>query len=90
MLPNESYGHMFMGYKPPTHKRDGAFQVGIETAGPGGQTPDRCKHGLTSSEKNSNPVKTLEKDWKSELAEAKTDEEQAAHYRDLIRRPGGA
>lgn len=126
ILPNESYGHMFMGYKPPTHKRDGALQVGIETAGPGGKTPDGYKHGLTSSEKNSNPVsqvgghkddklggkapleknqrlvdltrfgdwmqrlKTLEKDWKSELAGAKTDEEQAALYRDLIRRPGGA
>ncbi|MGH1551544.1 hypothetical protein ACRAWF_03110 [Streptomyces sp. L7] len=56
ILPNESYGHMFMGYKPPTHKRDGALQVGIETAGPRGKTPDGYKHGLTSSEKNSNPV----------------------------------
>ncbi|MGW3101634.1 eCIS core domain-containing protein [Streptomyces sp. NPDC001100] len=126
ILPNESYGHMFMGYKPPTHKRDGALQVGIETAGPGGQTPDGYKHGLTSSEKNSNPVsqvgghkddklggkapldknqrlvdltrfgdwmqrlKDLEKDWKSALANAKTEEEQAALYRDLIRRRDGA
>ncbi|MGW6008528.1 eCIS core domain-containing protein [Streptomyces sp. NPDC055210] len=56
ILPNESYGHAFMGYKPPTDKRDGALQVGIETAGPGGRTPDGYKHGLTSSEKNSNPV----------------------------------
>ncbi|MFE7031243.1 DUF4157 domain-containing protein [Streptomyces sp. NPDC057621] len=56
ILPNESYGHAFMGYKPPTDKRDGALQVGIETAGPGGRTPDGYEHGLTSSEKNSNPV----------------------------------
>ncbi|MFH8469235.1 DUF4157 domain-containing protein [Streptomyces sp. NPDC017991] len=56
ILPNESYGHAFMGYKPPTDKRDGALQVGIETAGPGGRTPDGYQHGLTSSEKNSNPV----------------------------------
>lgn len=56
ILPNESYGQAFMGYKPPTHKRDGALQVGIQTAGPGGRTPDGYEHGLTSSEKNSNPV----------------------------------
>ncbi|MEV0742397.1 DUF4157 domain-containing protein [Streptomyces sp. NPDC050549] len=126
ILPNESYGHMFMGYKPPTHKRDGAFQVGIETAGPSGRTPDGYKHGITSSEKNNNPVsqfgghkddkiganaplasnqrlvdlkefgdwvrklKDLEKAWKTELAKAKTHKEQAALYRDLIGRRGGA
>jgi len=126
ILPNESYGHMFMGYKPPTEERDGALQVGIETAGPGGRTPDGYEHGLTSSEKNNNPVsqfgghksdklggkapldknqrlvdltkfgnwmqrlKALEKDWKSELAKAKTHEEQAALYRDLIGRRSGA
>ena len=126
ILPNESYGHMFMGYKPPTHDRDGAFQVGIETAGPSGRTPDGYKHGVTSSEKNNNPVsqfgghkddkigaaapldknqrlvdlkefgdwvkklKDLEKAWKTELAKAKTHEEQAALYRDLIGRRGGA
>jgi len=59
VLPNESYGLMFMGYKPPTHERDGAFQVGqvgIGTAGPRGRTPDGYKHGITSSEKNNNPV----------------------------------
>ncbi|MEW2703739.1 DUF4157 domain-containing protein [Streptomyces koyangensis] len=59
ILPNESYGHAFMGYKPPTGKRDGALQVGIETAGPGGRTPDGYKHGLTSSEKNNNPVSQI-------------------------------
>ncbi|MFI6460475.1 DUF4157 domain-containing protein [Streptomyces sp. NPDC050538] len=120
ILPNESYGHMFMGYKHPTDERDGGLQVGLETAGPGGRTPDGYKHGITSSEKNSNPVsqfgghkddkpggnaslgssqrhvdlekfgdwvqklKNLEKDWKAELAKAKTDEERAALYRDLI------
>jgi len=120
ILPNESYGHAFMGYKAPTHKRDGALQVGIETAGPGGRTPDGYKHGLTSSEKNSNPVsqvgghkddkpgakaplsssqrhvdlqkfgdwvqklKNLEKEWKTALGAAKTPEERAALYRDLI------
>ncbi|WP_406120620.1 DUF4157 domain-containing protein [Streptomyces sp. NBC_00989] len=120
ILPNESYGHMFMGYKPPTSKRDGGLQVGLETAGPGGRTPDGYEHGITSSEKNNNPVsqfgghkddkpggnaplsasqrhvdleqfgdwvqklKNLETDWKAELAKAKTDEERAALYRDLI------
>ncbi|MEU0071552.1 PE-PGRS family protein [Streptomyces sp. NPDC006332] len=120
ILPNESYGHVFMGYKPPTHKRDGALQVGIETAGPGGKTPDGYQHGVTSSEKNNNPVsqfgghkddklgskaplsasqrhvdlkefgdwvqklKDLEKAWKNEWAKAKTPEERAALYRDLI------
>ncbi|WP_405974671.1 DUF4157 domain-containing protein [Streptomyces sp. NBC_00988] len=120
ILPNESYGHMFMGYKPPTDKRDGGLQVGLETAGPGGRTPDGYQHGITSSEKNNNPVsqfgghkddklganaplsasqrhvdleqfgdwvkklKELEKVWKAELAGAKTDEERAALYRDLI------
>ncbi|MEW1640928.1 DUF4157 domain-containing protein [Streptomyces sp. NPDC091219] len=120
ILPNESYGHMFMGYKPPTDKRDGGLQVGLETAGPGGRTPDGYQHGITSSEKNSNPVsqfgghkddklgagaplsssqrhvdlkefgdwvqrlKDLEKDWKAELAKARTDQERAALYRDLI------
>lgn len=120
ILPNESYGHMFMGYKHPTDERDGGLQVGLETAGPGGRTPDGYKHGITSSEKNSNPVsqfgghkddkpggnaplsasqrhvdlekfgdwvqklKDLEKDWKAELAKAKTDDERAALYRDLI------
>lgn len=59
ILPNESYGHAFMGYKPPTGKRDGALQVGIETAGPGGRTPDGYEHGLTSSEKNNNPVSQI-------------------------------
>ncbi|MGW4456578.1 eCIS core domain-containing protein [Streptomyces albidoflavus] len=59
ILPNESYGHAFMGYKPPTGKRDGALQVGIETAGPGGRTPDGYQHGLTSSEKNNNPVSQI-------------------------------
>lgn len=54
--PNESYGHVFMGYKPPTKKRDGALEVGIETAGPGGRTPDGYEHTITSSEKNNNPV----------------------------------
>ncbi|MFG2372625.1 hypothetical protein ACGFY9_14250 [Streptomyces sp. NPDC048504] len=39
ILPNESYGHMFMGYKPPTDKRDGGLQIGLETAGPGGNAP---------------------------------------------------
>ncbi|MGC5562215.1 eCIS core domain-containing protein [Streptomyces sp. FR-108] len=120
ILPNESYGHAFMGYKPPSAKRDGALQVGIETAGPGGRTPDGYEHGLTSSEKNSNPVsqlgghkddkiggkaplessqrhvdlrefgdwvqklKDLEKDWKASLDAARTHEERAALYRDLI------
>ncbi|MEV6593488.1 hypothetical protein, partial [Streptomyces acidicola] len=56
ILPNESYGHAFMYYKPPTSERDGALQVGIETAGPGHMTPDGYKHGLTSSESNNNPV----------------------------------
>ncbi|MFF6988786.1 DUF4157 domain-containing protein [Streptomyces sp. NPDC010273] len=120
ILPNESYGHMFMGYKPPTDKRDGGLQVGLETAGPGGRTPDGYEHLVTSSEKNNNPVsqygghkddkpgagaplrssqrhvdlkefgdwvqrlKDLEKDWKAELAKAKTDQERAALYRDLI------
>ena len=120
IIPNESYGHMFMGYKHPTKESDGGLQVGLETAGPGGRTPDGYKHGITSSEKNSNPVsqfgghkddkpggnaplsssqrhvdlekfgdwvqklKNLEKDWKAELAKAKTDEERAALYRDLI------
>ncbi|MFJ5641096.1 DUF4157 domain-containing protein [Streptomyces sp. NPDC093223] len=56
ILPNESYGHVFMGYKPPTDKRDGALQVGIETAGPGGRTPDGYAHGVTSSESRNNPV----------------------------------
>lgn len=126
ILPNESYGHMFMGYKPPTRKRDGAFQLGIETAGPNGRTPDGYEHKITSSEKNNNPVsqlgghkddklgakapleasqrlvdlkefgdwvqklKDLEKAWKTELAKAKTNEEKAALYRDLIGRRGGA
>ena len=124
ILPNESYGHAFMGYKPPTRKRDGALQVGIETAGPGGRTPDGYEHGLTSSEKNSNPVsqvgghkddkpggkaplsssqrhvdmrefgnwvqtlKELEKEWKTALDAAKTHEERAALYRDLIGKRG--
>ncbi|MBK3569468.1 hypothetical protein JHN47_37825 [Streptomyces sp. MBT62] len=35
-------------------------------------------------------LKDLEKDWKTELAKAKTHEEQAALYRDLIGRRGGA
>ncbi|MFJ9345293.1 DUF4157 domain-containing protein [Streptomyces sp. NPDC101237] len=56
ILPNESYGHVFMGYKPPTDKRDGALQVGIETAGPSGRTPDGYEHGVTSSESRNNPV----------------------------------
>ncbi|MFD7710881.1 DUF4157 domain-containing protein [Streptomyces sp. NPDC059786] len=59
ILPNESYGHAFVGYKPPTRKRDGALQIGIETAGPGGRTPDGYAHGLTSSEKNNNPVSQI-------------------------------
>ncbi|MFD4554047.1 DUF4157 domain-containing protein [Streptomyces sp. NPDC058469] len=120
ILPNESYGHMFMGYKPPTDKRDGGLQVGLETAGPGGRTPDGYQHGITSSEKNNNPVsqfgghkddkvgadaplgssqrhvdlkdfgnwvqklKDLEEDWKAALDKAKTSEERAALYRDLI------
>ncbi|MFJ4277470.1 DUF4157 domain-containing protein [Streptomyces massasporeus] len=125
ILPDESYGHLFMGYKPPTSKRDGAFQVGIETAGPGGRTPDGYQHGVTSSEKNNNPVsqlgghkddkpgakaplgsnqrqvdlrefgdwvqklKRLEEDWKSEFAKARTHEERAALYRDLIGKRNG-
>ncbi|MFI6376063.1 DUF4157 domain-containing protein [Streptomyces sp. NPDC050546] len=126
ILPDESYGHLFMGYKPPTRKRDGALQVGIETAGPGGRTPDGYQHGVTSSEKNNNPVsqfgghkddklaakaplgssqrhvdlrefgdwvqklKDLEQAWKTEWAKAKTPEERAALYRDLIgKRSGG-
>ncbi|WP_052347161.1 eCIS core domain-containing protein [Streptomyces prunicolor] len=120
ILPNESYGHMFVGYKTPTSTKPGALQVGLETTGPGGTTPDGYKHGITSSEKNSNPVsqfgghkddkpggnaplsssqrhvdldkfgdwvqqlKDLEKAWKAELDKAKTDEERAALYRDLI------
>ncbi|MGA5895306.1 eCIS core domain-containing protein [Streptomyces venetus] len=120
ILPDESYGHVFMGYKPPTRKRDGALQVGIETAGPGGRTADGYQHGVTSSEKNNNPVshfgghkddkpaakaplsanqrlvdlqefgdwvqklKDLEAAWKAEFAQAKTHEERAALYRDLI------
>jgi len=126
ILPNESYGHMFMGYKRPTDDSDGGLQVGLETAGPGGRTPDGYKHGITSSEKNNNPVsqfgghkddkpggnaplgasqrhvdleqfgdwvqklKDLEKDWKAALAKAKTDEERAALYRDLIGKRGNA
>ncbi|MEU6474094.1 hypothetical protein ABZ927_35945 [Streptomyces massasporeus] len=125
ILPDESYGHLFMGYKPPTSKRDGALQVGIETAGPGGRTPDGYEHGVTSSEKNNNPVshlgghkddkpgakaplassqrhvdlrefgdwvqklKRLEQDWKTEFAKARTHEERAALYRDLIGKRNG-
>lgn len=124
ILPNESYGHMFMGYKPPTGSRSGGLQIGLETAGPGGRTPDGYEHGITSSEKRNNPVsmfgghkddklghdaplsasqrhvdlkefgdwvqrlKDLEKDWKAELDKAKSPEERAALYRDLIGRRG--
>ncbi|MEU9452712.1 DUF4157 domain-containing protein [Streptomyces sp. NPDC048277] len=120
ILPDESRGHLFMGYKPPTDKRDGALQVGIETAGPGGTTPEGYKHNWRSSEKTANPfsnlgghkddkvaggapleanqrlvdlrefgdwlatLKQLEKDWTAELEKAKTTEEKAALYRDLI------
>jgi hypothetical protein len=56
ILPDGGHGHLFLGIKPPTGKRDGALEVGIETAGPGGTTPDGYKHGIGSSEKNSNPV----------------------------------
>ncbi|MFE3163037.1 DUF4157 domain-containing protein [Streptomyces sp. NPDC059224] len=55
ILPDESHGHLFMGYKPPTGKRDGALQVGIETAGPGGRTPEGYEHNWKSSEKTANP-----------------------------------
>jgi hypothetical protein len=37
ILPDESYGLLFMGYRPPTGKGDGALQVGIETAGEAGR-----------------------------------------------------
>ncbi|WP_160159656.1 hypothetical protein [Streptomyces sp. 3213.3] len=105
ILPNESYGHMFAGDKPPTHERDGAFQVGqvgIETAGPSSRTSDGYKHGAnTPLDRNQRLVdlkefgdwvkklNELEKAWKTEPASAKTHEERAALYRDLIGRRGG-
>jgi hypothetical protein len=35
ILPNGSYGHLYIGYKPPTTSRDGALQIGCETDAPG-------------------------------------------------------
>ncbi|MGP3967247.1 PE-PGRS family protein [Streptomyces sp. 6N223] len=59
ILPDGSYGHLFLGIKPPTARRDGALQIGVETAGPGATTPDGYTHGMRSSEKNSNPVSSF-------------------------------
>jgi hypothetical protein len=35
ILPNGAYGHLYIGYKPPTTKRDGALLIGCETDAPG-------------------------------------------------------
>ncbi len=35
ILPNGAYGHLYIGYKPPTLNRDGALLIGCETDAPG-------------------------------------------------------
>ena len=55
ILPDGAHGHMFIGFKPPTTKRDGALEIGIETTAPGGASTVGYHHGPKSSEATANP-----------------------------------
>ena len=55
ILPDGAHGHMFIGFKPPEKKRDGALEIGIETTAPGGASTVGYHHGPKSSEATANP-----------------------------------
>ncbi|MDC0713316.1 hypothetical protein POL68_32940 [Stigmatella sp. ncwal1] len=59
ILPDGAHGHMFIGFRKPTQKRDGALQIGIETTEPGGFSTVGYIHNWRSSEKTANPVSSV-------------------------------
>lgn len=59
VLPDGAHGHMFIGFRPPTRKLDGALQIGIETTGPGAKSTVGYVHDFRSSEKTANPISSV-------------------------------
>ncbi|MGW4568100.1 PE-PGRS family protein [Streptomyces sp. NPDC004561] len=59
ILPDGRYGHVFLGFKAPTARRDGALQIGIETTAPWKTNPVGYFHGPTSTEATANPVSNV-------------------------------
>ncbi|ADO69354.1 hypothetical protein [Stigmatella aurantiaca] len=59
ILPDGAHGHMFIGFREPTLKRDGVLQIGIETTEPGGFSTVGYIHNWRSSEKTANPVSSV-------------------------------
>lgn len=55
ILPDGAHGHMFIGFKLPTQKKDGALQIGLETTAPGADSTVGYKHNVFSTEATANP-----------------------------------
>lgn len=56
VLPDGAHGHLFLGFLPPTDKKDGALQVGVETTGPHAPSTVGYVHNWNSTEKTANPI----------------------------------
>lgn len=55
ILPDGAHGHMFIGFTPPTQKKDGALQIGLESTAPGSDSITGYNHTMLSTEATANP-----------------------------------
>jgi hypothetical protein len=62
ILPNGAYGHLYIGYKPPTTQRDGALLIGCETDAPGMTNALGHKHDFKATSADHSSTGGLKKD----------------------------
>jgi hypothetical protein len=62
ILPNGSYGHLYIGYKPPTTTCDGGLLIGCETDAPGMTNFLGHKHTAKATSAEHGPTRGLKVD----------------------------
>ncbi|NEO76440.1 DUF4157 domain-containing protein [Moorena sp. SIO4G3] len=56
ILPDGAHGHLLIVFRPPTTKKFGALEVGVETTAPGGASNEGYVHNWKSTEATANPL----------------------------------